>query len=86
MNREPMIPNNIEYTVGEWFACAIEYGDESGLRDDESAQLADFLECESPTHPHHWTLDTDRADEFAKCEITGAMGECITLICVDMRS
>lgn len=69
MNFEPM-----DYTLGAHFLSALVNGDETGLSDEESQQLTDFL---TGTHEQrgegHWAT-TDDADEFGRCEITGLRG------------
>ncbi len=71
----------IAYTIGQQFAGLVEYGEEEGLTPEE---LADFQELEQAARDNppegftfsHWAIDTDTADEFARCEATGLHGAC----------
>ncbi len=71
----------IAYTIGQQFATFVTYGDTDTLSADE---LADFEELERSARDNppegytfaHWSIDTDTADEFARCEATGLHGAC----------
>jgi len=76
-----------EYTIGEQFACPIEYGDVTCLSDDEETALRNF--CDWASEPYvdgggnkfefmGFVFPTD-TDEFNLCEITGMRGATITL-------
>lgn len=56
------------YTIGAHFLPAIINGDESGLDDSESAQLAAFIDA-LPGHGH-WSCDDADGFDFARCDIT----------------
>ena len=61
-----------EATILECFVCAIEYNDMTGLDDEEESQLdewlADYPGC---------IFEYEESEEFARCEITGLMGNCV---------
>lgn len=57
------------YTIAAHFLPALINGDETGLDDAESAQLAAFIDA-LPGHGH-WSYDSDYSDNFARCDITG---------------
>jgi hypothetical protein len=59
-------------TIAEYFICAIEYNDTSGLMDEEEIQLEDWLE----NYPR-CMFEYGDSSEFAKCEITGLMSDCV---------
>ena len=65
-----------DYTIGSHFVVALEYGDETGLSDQESQELAEFIESLPKGHngSNHWSWGD--SDEFARCEISGMMGHC----------
>lgn len=60
--------------IAEYFICAIEYNDYSGLNDEEESQLNDWLE----NYPG-CMFEYGGSVEFAKCEITGLMGKCVNV-------
>lgn len=55
-----------QYRIAEHFICAIEYGDYSGLSDEEQAQLEDFL-ANVPSKLFSWGEES----HFAKCDVCG---------------
>ena len=61
-----------EATIAEYFVCAIEYNDYSGLDDEEESQLNEWLE----NYPNCIFEYGDR-DEFTRCEVTGLMSDCV---------
>lgn len=63
----------IAYTIGSHFLSALINGDETGLSDEEIAELAEFLETLPPNG--HWDC-SDTETHFARCEITGMRGDC----------
>jgi hypothetical protein len=63
-----------EVTISEWFICAIEYNDMTGLDDEEESQLNEWLD----NYPC-CMFDYGDSSEFAKCEITGLMSDCVTV-------
>ena len=63
-----------EATIAEHLVCAIEYNDMTGLDDKEESQLNDWL-ADYPS----CMFEYGESVEFAKCEITGLMGNCINV-------
>ena len=63
-----------EATIEECFICAIEYGDYSGLTDEEESQLDDWL-----AHYPYCIFEYGNIDEYSRCEITGLMGRCVNV-------
>lgn len=63
-----------ESTILDCFVCAIEYNDHSGLSDEEESQINDWLE----NYPCCNFVYGD-IEEFARCEITGLMGNCVNV-------
>jgi hypothetical protein len=63
-----------EVTISEWFICAIEYNDMTGLNDEEESQLNEWIE----NYPY-CTFEYGERDEFAKCKITGLIADCVTV-------
>ena len=63
-----------EATIAECFVCAIEYGDYSGLTDEEEYQLDDWLK----NYPY-CIFEYGDYGEFTRCEITGLMATCINV-------
>lgn len=61
-------------TIAQHFICAIEYGDMSGLDDDEESSVCAWLE----NYPS-CTFEYGEYAEFAKCEITGLMSDCVVV-------
>ena len=67
--------DSMEYTIGSHLASALVNADYSGLDDNEARDLDAWLE-ENEFRGNHW--DIGETHEFARCEISGLMGECIT--------
>lgn len=66
----------VEFTVLEYFAIAIEYGE---MTDSEVELIEGFIsECFSNYGPGHFTF-TFSEGNFAKCEISANLGQCMTL-------
>ena len=73
-----------KYKLGAHFASAIVNGDYSGLSDAECQQLDLFI-SQLPNHYHYKTkqhklfdmVDYEQEPDFAECEITGFMGDCL---------
>lgn len=69
-----------ETTVAEHWVCPIEYGDMTGLEDDEEAELgawlAEFKGC---------TFEWGERTEFAKDEVSGLMAACVEVKIWRMR-
>jgi len=68
-----------EFTLGSWWASAIINGDYSGLTDDESARLDEFMRDRIPTGLRgHWDGFDEETDYrgFTRDEITGLAGDC----------
>ena len=63
-----------EATILECFVCAIEYNDMTGLDDEEESQLNEWLE----NYPS-CMFEYGESVEFAKCEITGLIGNCVNV-------
>jgi len=61
-------------TIAEYFVCSIAYGDMSGLDDEEENQVNDWLD----NYPY-CMFEYGEVVEFAKCEITGLMGNCVNV-------
>ena len=60
--------------INQVFVCPIEYGDMSGLDDKEEGQLNDWLE----NYPY-CMFEYGESVEFARCEITGSIGNCVNV-------
>jgi len=60
--------------IAEHFICAIKYGDMSGLNDEEDGLVCDWLD----NYPC-CMFEYGDSSEFAKCEITGLMSDCVTV-------
>ena len=81
----PLDDNITVYQVGAYFLAAIINGDLSGLTDREASQLVTFEGRETDGLKHfHWSYNTDHAQEFDTCEITGMRGNTVELHLVDM--
>jgi len=59
-------------TILQHFAVPIEYGDVTCLSDEEETKLKHWLVA----YPHA-TFEWGEESEFARCEITGLMGNCV---------
>lgn len=89
---ETMNHETVEYDVLGHFIPAIIYDDETGLSDDESSELAGFMneaETWAKNRPgylsHHWTVDSETSNAgFGKCEISACFGDRVTLHLVIM--
>lgn len=62
--------------VGNHFAVAFEYGDYTGLSDDDLQLFSLYSQQHvMPNTCYEFGQDTD----FRKCDITGLMGDCIEI-------
>lgn len=72
--------DHYEFRLGDWWASAIINGDESGLTDKESAELAAFITGTIPAARlarGHWDgFAEDDSLGFCRDEITGLGGDC----------
>lgn len=77
----------VEYVVGEHFLYPILYADSSGLDDNEERDFDEFDKDVRETPPDvgysfgHWSAEGDTI-EFDRCEVTGLMGRCSTIVAV----
>jgi hypothetical protein len=62
-----------EYRIASHFVCAIEYGDLTGLDDDEEQALAAFLD----TLPGSGHWEWGDAASFARDDVVGLWGDCV---------
>jgi len=72
----------IEFTVGAQFAALVANDDATGITRQEMLQFRAFEFEARAGAPDgfvftHWGIDAERRDEFAKCEVTGLVGECL---------
>jgi hypothetical protein len=63
-----------EAVIGQHFAVPLEYGDVTGLSDEEERLLRRWVAA-YPNASFVWCGE----DEFAQCEITGLRGACVTV-------
>lgn len=74
-----------ETHIGTQFPCALEYGDNTGLEDDEERQLEDWFsglvneaEDRYTTNPViHFEYGEE--SEFETCDVTGLKGNCVAV-------
>jgi hypothetical protein len=71
--------NQTSYTVGSYFLSAMINGDYSGLNDQETRDLNDWLQRNNCYGAGHWST-TDETDEYGRCDITGLRGSVETVI------
>jgi hypothetical protein len=69
------------YTIGTQFAGYVANGDMDTLTDKEKSQFDDLEEAARKNAPEgyafaHWSIQTDKHDEFTRCEATHLMGSC----------
>lgn len=64
------------FKISQHFACAIEYGDNSGIEEIEIKFLDEFL---APYWERNPTFIYGESIHFARCDITGLMSDCIDL-------
>lgn len=62
-----------EAEVAEHYICALEYDDETGLSDEESEQLANWL----TSLPEGSFLVIGEEAGFCRCEVSGMMADCV---------
>lgn len=62
------------YTIAEHWVCAIEYGDTTGLTDEEEAELNQWLVA-LPAGPLCWSWS--ESSEFARDAVSGLMANCL---------
>jgi hypothetical protein len=79
-----MQPKTYTFKMSTHFVSALINGDESGLTDEDCAQLRAF-EQSLPRHYHYkapkvgiWDV-TDHGDDFALCEVCDLHADCATL-------
>ena len=62
------------FSIAQHYNCAIEYGDFSGLSENDDVLITDFLE-NLPTGSKTWQFSDDT--EFCKDDISGLMADCL---------
>ena len=62
------------FSIAEHWVTAIEYGDYSGLTDDDEKELEQFLST-LPCGPVSWSWSHDT--EFSKDAVSGLMANCV---------
>lgn len=65
-----------EYSIAKHYITALEYGDYSGLSDDEEAQLERFLKS-LPEGPSHWDWGDADDTNFKVDEVSGLRADCV---------
>lgn len=71
--------------IGTQFPVALEYGDESGLTDEEIRQLDDWYSGYVSEAEDRYTskpclhFDYGEASEFETCSVTGLKGNCVAV-------
>lgn len=74
-----------EAYIGTQFPCALEYGDNTGLIDDEERQLDTWLSNLYNEAEDHYTskpclhFEYGEQSEFETCDITGFKGNCVAV-------
>lgn len=66
-----------EFQMLGCFVCPLLNGEMDELTDEEETQLDAFIEREIDNGIGHWSIDDDVG--FARCEVTGLMGDVVTL-------
>lgn len=61
----------IEYQISQHFACVLEYGDYSGITEEEEKEFNEFLENEQ-IGIGHWSIE-DMSENYGTCEVTGLL-------------
>jgi hypothetical protein len=68
------------FRIGAYFASYLINGDASGIEESEVRTLDEFItRTQDGRTGGHWTVDAKYGEEFARCEVTGTMGECINV-------
>lgn len=87
MTKTRYVYNFADFYVAKHYAVPIAYGDYTPLDDTEERMLEEFLNgvvqdiedsCEDALFGLSWVIDTEYND-FNRCEVTGAMTDCIKL-------
>lgn len=75
-----------EAYIGTQFPCALEYGDDTGLIDNEEHQLEDWYSAIVNVAEDHCGVSNPRLhfkygeqSEFETCDITGLKGNCVAV-------
>ena len=63
-----------EFRISQAYVCAIEYGDMSGLEEDEIKLINDFVEEQGDG-----TYEYGEEVYFTRCEINKMMSDCVDL-------
>lgn len=71
-----MLKAHDTFTIAEHWVTAIEYDDQSGLTDTESAELSAWIDS-MPPGPLFFNYG--ESVEFARDEISGLMADCVTV-------
>ena len=80
-----MKTDTVTYTVGQHLACFFEYGDASGLDDDEVREAEIMLSTIPENGPEGFSFMHTTIGEpvgFDRDEVSGLMGDCVELIAV----
>ena len=69
-----------EYTLGDWWACALINGDETGLSDAESEQLDAWIASQTwAGKAYHFDgFSEEDSQGFCRDDVTGLAGDCYT--------
>ena len=75
-----------ETYIGTQFPCALEYGDNTGLIDNEERQLEDWYSSLVNVAEDHYGVNNHvihfeygEQSEFEVCDVTGLRGECVAV-------
>ena len=66
-----------DYTINEVFASVLITNDYTGLEAEELETLDEWID-NNEMRASHWTVESESSD-FAKCEITGLLSDCVTI-------
>ena len=73
-----------EFNIAEDYLSAIFYDDTTGLEENDEKLLNQWINSLSlPTG--HWSVNNNEESSFSRCEVTGLMADCVSLLWVVMK-
>jgi hypothetical protein len=78
------LQDTIEYTIASHYLSALINDDYSGLNNEETVELNEFIRREYPAGAKatSWTIGDDESESFARCSVSGFMANCSTVVLI----
>ena len=67
--------NKTEYKISQHFACALLYGDNGDMTEEEIKEFDDWAFNEQDEKQGHWSIDSHPCEDYGRCEVTGLFSD-----------